>query len=113
MVGDKEITVYFIKGAEDKPTASSNRHAALIKMIRMNFNAVILGKKYNPQQKYIYKLINGIMFRLGLMLLALNVPKSNKYHKNVIFLFSINAFVGLGVKIICFLKRNKLVIERN
>lgn len=113
MVGNKEITVYFIKGAEDKPTASSNRHAALIKMIRMNFNAVVLEKKYNPQQKYIYKLINGIMFRLGLMLLALNVPKSNKYQKNVIFLFSINAFVGLGVKIICFLKRNKLVIERN
>ena len=56
MVGDTKITVYFIKGAENNPTASSNRHAALIKMIRMNFNAIVLKKKYNPQKIYIYKI---------------------------------------------------------
>jgi len=113
MGNEKKIVVFVLRFSGDKNSAYHNRQQMLLKMLQNSFDVKTFQIEFIKKDNIFLKILNGIKFRIKLGLLALNVPKSTNDIKNVIFLFSTSALTGLIVKIICQIKKNKLIIENS
>jgi len=113
MVEEKKIRVFVLKPKGFNNSASSNRSQAIIKLVEHSFAITIIETKFKIRKKLINKILHGLIFRINLGISSFNVPSSASNNKNLIILFSIDTLTTLIVKLICWIKGNKLIIERN